>query len=105
MEYIDLVVLCVLIIFVIIYSKRFQTYMFGFGAIDILFRILNTIKGYIPIKGVVTFINTYVPSSIPGVISKYTSGMVCMILLFVYAIIMAIFLYYIVKIFTRRRKI
>ena len=48
MAYIDLIVLGALIVFVVIYSKRFQTYIFGFGMIDILFRILNIINGYIP---------------------------------------------------------
>ena len=30
--YIDLIVLTVFIVFVLIYSKRFQTYAFGFGS-------------------------------------------------------------------------
>ena len=67
MTYVDLVALVVLIVFVVIYSKRFQTYIFGFGMIDILFRILNIINGYIPIKEVKTFINTYIPESVPSV--------------------------------------
>ncbi|MEE0699523.1 MAG: hypothetical protein U0M66_02915 [Bacilli bacterium] len=105
MAYVDLVVLIVMLVFVIIYSKRFQTYIFGFGMIDILFRILNIINGFIPIKEVRTFINEYVPESVPGVINHYTSGIFNTVLIWVYVVIMAIFLYFIVKLFVKRKKI
>ena len=105
MTYVDLVALVVLIVFVVIYSKRFQTYIFGFGMIDILFRILNIINGYIPIKEVKTFINTYIPESVPSVINKYTKGVANIGLTWIYVIIMAIFLYFIVKLFIKRKKI
>ncbi len=105
MAYIDLVVLIVLLVFVIIYSKRFQTYMFGFGMIDILFRILNLINGFIPIKEIKTFINTYIPASIPSVINHYATGIFNTVLIWIYIIIMAIFLFYVVKIFLKRKKL
>lgn len=105
MAYIDLVVLIVLLVFVIIYSKRFQTYMFGFGMIDILFRILNLINGFIPIKEVKVFISTYIPQSIPSVINNYTTGIFNTILIWIYIIIMAIFLYFVIRIFIKRKKI
>lgn len=103
--YIDLIVLAVLIVFVVIYSKRLQTYLFGFGMIDVLFRILNVIDGYIPSGSLKEFVDSYIPSSIPGVISKYTNGTIEMVLCFIYAIIMAMFLYFVVKIFIKRKKI
>ena len=102
--YIDLVVLGVLIVFVIVYSKRFQTYVFGFGMIDMIFRILNIVKGYIPKKDIVTMINTYIPLSVPEVINKYTNGMISMVLTFIYVLIMSIFLVYIIRIFIKRKK-
>ena len=105
MAYIDLIVLIVLIVFVIIYSKRFQTYIFGFGMIDILFRILNIINGYIPVKEIRTFIDTYIPASVPSVINKYTSSTFNIVLIWVYVVIMAIFLYYVVMVFVKRKKI
>ena len=103
--YIDLIVLAVFIIFVVIYSKRLQTYIFGFGMIDIIFRILNIIKGYIPNKKTIALINSYIPPSVPDVINKYTDGMISMVLTFVYVIIMAIFLFFIIKLFIKRKKI
>lgn len=105
MAYVDLVALIVLIVIVAIYSKRFQTYIFGFGMIDILFRILNIINGFIPIKEIRTFINTYIPESVPSVINKYTNEIFNTVLIWVYVVIMAIFLYFIVKLFIKRKKI
>lgn len=105
MAYIDLVVLIVMVVIVIIYSKRFQTYIFGFGMIDILFRILNIINGFIPVKEIRTFIDTYIPASVPGVINHYTKDILNTVLIWIYVIIMAIFLYYIVRIFIKRKKI
>ena len=90
MAYIDLVVLIVLLVFVII---------------DILFRILNLINGFIPIKEIKNFINTYIPASIPSVINHYTTGIFNTVLIWVYIVIMAVFLYYIVRVFVKRKKI
>lgn len=105
MAYVDLIALGVSLVIVVIYSKRFQTYIFGFGMIDILFRILNIINGYIPVKEIKTFINTYIPASVPAVINHYTKGVVNMAITLAYVVIMAIFLYYIVKLFIKRKKI
>lgn len=105
MAYIDLVVLIALFVFVIVYSKRFQTYIFGFGMIDILFRVLNIINSYIPINEIKTFVNTYIPSSVPAVINNYTKDVINTVLIFAYVVIMAIFLYYVVRIFIKRKKI
>ena len=105
--YIDLIVLVVLIVFVIVYGKRFQTYMFGFGMIDIAFRILNIIRDYIPSKDIKKLIKSYVPESIPTVINNYTKNIdvLRIALTLIYVILMAIFLYYIIRIFIRRKKI
>ena len=73
--------------------------------IDVLFRILNVIKNFIPVKDVKQLIGTYVPDSALGVINHYTKGVINMTLTWVYVAIMAVFLYYIVKIFIKRKKI
>ena len=73
--------------------------------IDILFRILNLINGFIPIKEIKNFINTYIPASIPSVINHYTTGIFNTVLIWVSIVIMAVFLYYIVRVFVKRKKI
>ena len=103
--YLDLIVLGAAVIFVLVYSKRLQTYIFGFGVIDITFRILNIICGFIPSKDIKTMINTYIPESVPKVINSYTKDMINMVLTFSYVIIMAMFLFYVLRIFIKRKKI
>ena len=105
MKYIDLIILIVFIVFVIIYSKKFQTYIFGFAVTDIFFRVLDFLKNNIPISGLKGELSIYVPESIPSVIYNYTDGTISYLLIWTYVIIMAIFLYFVAKIFIKRRKI
>lgn len=102
--YVDLIILIALLVFVIIYSKRFQTYIFGFATIDIFFRILNFLKNNIPISGIKGQISKYVPESIPSVINKYTNGTINILLIWAYVIVMIIFWYFVAKIFIKRKK-
>lgn len=103
--YIDLIVLIVFLVVVVCYSKKFQTYIFGFAATDIFFRILNFLKNNIPISGIKGELSKYVPKSIPSMIDKYTNSTINMLLMWAYVIVMIIFLYFIVKIFIKRRRI
>ncbi len=103
--YVDLIIFIALIVFVIIYSKHFQTYIFGIGAIDIFFRVLAFLKNNIPIKGIKGYISGYVPESISEVINKYTDGTISLLLIWAYVIIMIIFLYFVIRIFIKRKRI
>ncbi len=105
MKYIDLIVLVVFIVFVIIYSKKFQTYIFGFAMTDIFFRVLDFLKNNIPISGLKGELSKYVPESIPIVIYNYTDGTISYLLVWAYVIIMIIFLYFVAKIFIKRKRI
>ncbi|MBE6152975.1 MAG: hypothetical protein E7166_01935 [Firmicutes bacterium] len=105
MKYVDLIVLIGFIVFVIIYSKKFQTYIFGFAVTDIFFRVLDFLKNNIPITGLKGELSKYVPESIPSVIYNYTDGTISYLLMWTYIVIMIIFLYYVTKIFIKRRRI
>lgn len=105
MKYVDLIVLIGFIVFVIIYSKKFQTYIFGFAVTDIFFRILEFLKNNVPISGLKGELSKYVPESIPSVIYKYTEGTISYLLVWAYVVIMIIFLYFTTKIFIKRRRI
>ena len=52
-----------------------------------------------------TFVKKYFPESIPDIIGKYTNGNLYTILVWVYVIIMSVFLYYVINIFIKKRKI
>ena len=103
--YIDLIVLILFFVVVIFYSRRFQTYIIGFAMTDIFFRVLDFLKNNVPIKGIKGELSKYVPESIPSMIYKYTDGTISTALVWVYVGVMIVFLYFIVKIFIKRKKI
>ena len=105
--YIDLIVLIVLIIIVIMFFKRFSSFVFFMAIIEILLRILAFIKNNIPLKDVSSIIGKYLPENIFEIINKYTGNMELLniILKWLFVGIMIIFLYYIIKIFWKKKKI
>lgn len=103
--YVDLIIFIAILVFVLIYSKYFQGYIFGIAMMDIFFRVLNFLKNNIPISDIKGYISGYVPESIPNVINKYTSDTINMLLMWAYVVTMIIFLYFVIKIFVKRKKI
>ncbi len=107
--YIDLIVLLVLLIVVVIFSKRFSSFVFGVAIIDIFLRILAFIKHNIPMKDVANIISKYLPESVFDIIDRYTGSsnleIVNVILKWCFVGIMTCFLFYITKIFLKKKKI
>ena len=105
--YIDLIVLVVGLILVIMFFRRFSSFVFFMAIVEIFLRILTFIKKNISLKDVSNIINKYIPESIFSIIDNYTSQIptLCIILKWCFVIIMAIFLGYIVKIFISKKKI
>lgn len=102
--YIDIIVLIVIIIALVMYFKHFSAFVFSIAIIDILLRILNFIKLNIGLKDFTTFLNKYFPASIPDIIDKYTNGDITVILKWIFVIIMIFFLYYVIKIWIKKKK-
>ena len=105
--YIDLIVFIVLMIIVFLKYNRFHSYVLFFAIVDITLRILAFVRTNIPIRGISKVISDYLPNSLIDLINKYTSdwNMVNLILRWIYVGIMTIFLYYIIKLFLKKRKI
>ncbi len=107
--YIDLIVLLVLLIVVVVFSRRFSSFVFGVAIIDIFLRILAFIKHNIPMKDVANIISKYLPESVFDIIDKYVHGsnmeIINHLLKWCFVGIMCIFLFYITKIFLKRKKI
>lgn len=103
--YIDAIVLFVLLIIVITIFRRFDSFVYSVAIIDIFLRILTFIKNNIPLKDISNVIGKYLPESIMGIIDRYSDGIVQTILSWIYVAIMAIFLYYIIKLFVKKKKI
>jgi len=103
--YIDLAILVIAIILVIIFFKRFDSVVFFIAIMDIILRILFFIRTNIIIKGLEDVIDQFLPSSVPGLIDRYTKGIPNIILKWIFLIIMCIFLFYVIKIFVKKKKI
>lgn len=105
--YIDLVVLIVCLILVIMFFRRFSSFVFFMAIVDLFLRILAFIKNNIGLKDVSQVIGKYLPESVFAIIDKYTSGipLLCIILKWCFVGLMVIFLVYITKIFIHKKKI
>lgn len=103
--YFDLIVLIILVLLVVMFFKRFSSFVFFMAIVDIALRILTFIKNNIGLSDVSALIGKYVPSSIFGIIDKYTYGLPNIILKWAFVFIMTCFLSYIIKIFIHKKKI
>lgn len=105
--YIDLVLLVVGIILVIMFFKRFSSFVFFVAIVDIALRILTFIKDNIGLADISKLIGKYLPESVIDIINKYTSSIptLCIILKWSYVAVMTVFLVYIIRIFIKKKKI
>ncbi len=103
--YIDLIVLIVLLIVVIVCFRRFSSFVYFVAIIDIFLRLLTFVKNNIGLADVAAVINKYIPESILSIVSNYTDGILYTIIAWIYALIMAIFLGYIIKFFIKKKKV
>ena len=100
---VDVVLLIVLIVAGIFFFRKFKSSIYFIASLDIFFRILTFVKNNIGVKEISNFVSKYFPESIPGVINKYTNGIVATILMWVYVAVFAIFLFYTVKILWKKK--
>jgi len=105
--YIDIILLIVGVILVVMFFKRFSSFVFFMAIVDLFLRILAFVKNNIGLKDVATVIGKYLPENVFAIIEKYTYSipLLCMILKWCFVGLMAIFLGYIVKIFINKKKI
>ena len=102
--YIDLIVVVVLLLIVIFCFRRFSSFVYSYAIIDIFLRLLHFIEVNVPVQELQALISKYFSNSIEAIICNYTSGIIETILLWGNAIMYAIFLGYIVKIFIHKKK-
>jgi hypothetical protein len=102
--YIDAIIIVLLLALVLMFFRRFSSFVFSVAIIDIFLRILTFIKLNIGLADVSALIDKYIPANIIAIIDKYTSGIVQTILEWAFVFIMTLFLVYIVKIFISKKK-
>lgn len=99
----DAMIFIILLVIVICFFRRLSNTVFFVAIFDIFLRILTFIK-YNTFPEIKTFIAKYFPESIPNIIGKYAKGDLYTILVWIYVILMTIFLFYVIRIFIKRKK-
>lgn len=102
--YIDVIVLVVLILLVFIFFRNFSSVVYGIFIIDLLLRGLTYIKWNIGLYDIKAIIDRYIPESIPAVIGKYLNGLPYTIVMWVYIVFLFVFIGYLIKTFTKKRR-
>ena len=100
---VDVVLLIVLIVAGVCFFRKLDSSVYYIASLDIFFRILTFVKNNLGSQEISNFIGKYFPESIPSIIDKYTDGVVCTILMWVYVAMFAVFLFYTVKILWKKR--
>ena len=100
---VDAIIFLALLVIVIFFFKRFSNVVFFVAIVDIFLRLLTFIRDN-TFQEIKTFVTKYFPENIPGIIGKYAKGDLYTILVWVYVIVMCVFLFYVVRIFIKRKK-
>lgn len=99
----DVVLLIVLIVAGVCFFRELDSSVYFIASLDIFFRILTFIKNNLGVFELSTFISKYFPESIPGIIGKYTDGILSTVLMWIYVAMFAVFLFYTVRILWKKR--
>lgn len=99
----DVVLLIVLIVAGVCFFRRLDSSVYFISSLDIFFRILTFIKNNLGVGEISSFIGKYFPESIPGIIYKYTDGILSTALMWIYVLMFTVFLFYTVRILWKKR--
>lgn len=99
----EVIIVLALLALVVAYFKNVKSLIYGLAIIEIFLRIMSFIKSNIGIPKVSEIIGEYLPSSIPEIIGKYSSGLFYKILIWAFVICMIWFLVYLIMYLFKRK--
>ena len=99
----DLVILIVLLALVVLFFKRFSSFVYFLAITDIFLRIITFINAELVRFGISLHLNRYFPASIPSLLNAYSSGILNTVLMWLYVIAIIIFESYIIRTFFREK--
>ena len=99
----DLIVILILIIAVAIIYKKFRNVVYFIGIMEIFFRLIHAIVANLKIQEVTRFVNNYIPSSLAGVLHKYSSGLLYDVFIWILIAIFCVFEYFLIKSFIKKK--
>ena len=98
-----IILIAVIVLFVFLFKRTFSAFVYAVAVTDIFFRIVTYLKVTLAKGHVYHFMDTYIPSCIPEVISNYTKGIFCDVLVWGYVIIMIVFEFYAIRTFMHKK--
>lgn len=100
----DVVIMMAIIGAIVFFFKRtFSGFVYAVAMVDIFLRVLAFIKAKLFAGNILVFLNKWFPVSVPAIIDKYTDGVLCEVLIWVYVGIMVVFLFYTIRIFIKKK--
>ena len=98
----DLIILLVLIIVVCFFFRDYKHAVYFLGIVELFFRLIHFIADHVPVKELSSFINKYIPASLFNVLSKYSSGLLFEILMWLLFACFVSLLVYLVRYFFKK---
>ncbi len=103
--YWDIIFLIAVILIVICCFRRFSSFVYVVGIIDIFFRLITYFAQNIGAPEITALVKRIgFPASIPAVINKYTDGLLATVLMWCFFGIMVVFEFYVIRTFWRKKK-
>ena len=103
--YWDLIIIVAIILVAVICLRRFSSFVYIVGIIDIFLRLVTFIANNLGVPEITQLVNRICfPSSIPSLIGKYTDGILTTVLVWIFVIIMIVFEFYVIRTFIRKKK-
>ena len=101
--YIDAIIVVALIIAAVCWFRRFSKLVYAIAIIDLFLRLIDYIANNLGIREFQHWVNSVFPNSVYSIICKYSSGIFCTVLIWIYVVMMVFFLGYTFRSFLRKK--
>lgn len=103
MEYLDIIITCVILVLVVICFRKFSSFVYAFAAIDIFLRLVDFVATNLPVPNIQTFLDKTFPNSILSIVCTHTDGIIETILIWLCFFTYCVFLGYVIRTFFRKK--
>ena len=100
----ELIIIALLIIFTVVFFRRFSNVVYVICIIDIFLRILNRLDILLGVPEYSNLVNKYFHDSMLDIIDSYSSGIIYTIFSWILLGIYIVFLFYVIRTFFRKKK-
>lgn len=102
--YIDLAILLIVVIAVILFFRKFSSFIYIMVSLDIIYRLLHFIANNVPVPDLAALIRKYIPTDMVGLFAKYigTGNIFYTIICWLMFAIYSVFLFYTLRILVKK---